>query len=87
MSAPTTLLGFCHAREVAGYCPAGVQGTFLGITVDLGALLFFFRPFPSPYQTGVPDRLVLVGSGCASRRGVVSSGSVRPQSESEVVFG
>ena len=41
MSAPTTLLGFCHAREVAGYCPAGVQGTFLGIVVDLSALTYF----------------------------------------------
>ena len=24
MSAPTTLLAFCHVTEVAGYCPAGV---------------------------------------------------------------
>ena len=24
MSAPTTLLAFCQAREVVGYCPAGV---------------------------------------------------------------
>ena len=24
MSTPTTLLGFYHARKVAGYCPAGV---------------------------------------------------------------
>ena len=24
MSAPTTLLGFCYAREVVGYCLAGV---------------------------------------------------------------
>ena len=41
ISAPTTLFGLCYAREVAGYCPAGVQGTFLGIVVDLGALLYF----------------------------------------------
>ena len=34
MSAPTTLLAFCHVREVAGYCPAGVQGTVLDIAVD-----------------------------------------------------
>ena len=33
MSAPTTLLGFCHARKVAGYCPVGVQGMVLGIAV------------------------------------------------------
>ena len=24
MSAPTTLLGFCHAKEVVEYCPTGV---------------------------------------------------------------
>ena len=36
---------------------------FLGIAVDLGALLYFFRPFPSPYRAGVPGRLVPVGSG------------------------
>ena len=33
MSAPTTLLGFCHARKIIGYCPTGVQGTVLGIVV------------------------------------------------------
>jgi len=33
MSAPSTLLRFYHAREVAGYYPAGVQGTVLGIPV------------------------------------------------------
>ena len=41
MSAPTTLLGFCHVWKVAGqpsdmpcwYCPVGVQGTVLSITV------------------------------------------------------
>ena len=33
MSAPTTLLGFCQAREVVGYCPMCVQGMVLGITV------------------------------------------------------
>ena len=35
MSAPTTLLGFYHAREVAGYCPVGVQGTVLGIVGNM----------------------------------------------------
>ena len=49
MSAPTTLLGFCHARKVAGYCPAGVQGTVLGIAVDLSALPYFLCLFPSPH--------------------------------------
>ena len=49
MLASTTLLGFCHAKEVAGYYPAGVQSTFLGIAVDLSALPYFLRPFPGPY--------------------------------------
>ena len=49
MSAPTTLLGFCHAREVAGYCPAGVHGMVLGIAFDLSALPYFLRLFPGPY--------------------------------------
>ena len=66
MSVPTTLLGLCHAREVAGYYPAGVQGTVLGIAVDLGALPYFLRLFSSPYRAGVPGRLVPVGSDCAS---------------------
>ena len=34
MLVPTTLLGLCHAREVIGYCPVGVQGTVFGIAVD-----------------------------------------------------
>ena len=55
MSAPTTLLGFCHAREVAGYCPADVQGTFLGIAVDLNALPYFLRLFPGPYRAGISN--------------------------------
>ena len=41
MSAPTTLLAFCHVRKVAGYCHAGVHGTVLGIAVDLSALPYF----------------------------------------------
>ena len=59
MSAPTTLLEFCYAREAIGYYPAGVQGTFLGIAVDLGALPYCFRPFPGPHRAGVSGRLVL----------------------------
>ena len=74
MSAPTTLLGFYHTREVAGYCPAGVQGTVLGIAVDLSAPAYFLHPFPGPYRAGVPGRLVLVGSDCASWRRAVSRG-------------
>ena len=87
MSAPTTLLAFCHAREVTGYCPAGVQGTVIGITVDLGVLPYFLRLFPGPYRVGVPGRLVLVGSDCASRRGVVCRGSAHPRSEKRVGVG
>ena len=33
MSAPTALLGFCHAREVVGYCMVGAQGMVPGIVV------------------------------------------------------
>ena len=58
MSAPTTLLGLCYAREVVGYCPAGIQGTFLSIAVDLSARSYFLCLFPGPYRAGIPDRLV-----------------------------
>ena len=81
MSAPTTLLGFCHAREVAGYCPADVQGTFLGIAVDLNALSYLLRPFLDPYRAGVPGWLVPIGSDCTSWRGAVSRGSTHLRSE------
>ena len=87
MSAPTTLLGFYHAKKVAGYCPAGVQGMILGIVVDLSALPYFLHPFPGPYRAGIPDRLVPVGFGCASQRGVVSRGSVHSRSEKQVGVG
>ena len=79
MLAPTTLL-----RKVRGYCSAGVQGMVLGIVVDLSALLYFLHPFPGPYRAGVPGRLVLVGSDCASWRGGVSKGSVHSRSEKRV---
>jgi len=62
MSAPTTLLEFCHARKVVGYYPVGAQGTVLGIAVDLSALPCFLRLFHSPYRVGVSGRLVTVGS-------------------------
>ena len=45
MSVPTTLLRFCHAREVIGYCPVGIQGIVLGIAIDLSALPYFLHPF------------------------------------------
>ena len=87
ISAPTTLLGFCHAREVAGYHPAGAQGTVLGIAVDLSVLLYLPRPLPGPHRACVPGRLVLVGSDCASRRRAASRGSVHPRSETWVGVG
>ena len=87
MSAPTTLLGSCYAREVAGYYHAGVQSTVLGIAVDLSASPYFLRPFPGPYRAGVPGRLVPVGSDCASRRGAVSRGLAHSRSEKRVGVG
>ena len=49
MSAPTTLLGFCYAKKVVGYCPVGVQGMVLGIVVDLSALPYFLHLFSGPH--------------------------------------
>ena len=72
MSAPTTLLGFYHARKVVGYCSTGVQSMALGIGVDLSALPYFLRLFPGPYRADIPGRLVPVGSNCASRRRTMS---------------
>ena len=95
MSAPITLLGFCHARKVVGYpsdmpcwyCPAGVQGTVLGIVVDLSVLFYLLRPFSGPYRAGVPGRSVPVGSDCANRRRAVSRGLMHPRSEMRVRVG
>ena len=81
MSVPTTLLELCHAREVAGYCPVGVQGTVLGIADDLGALSYLLCLFSGPYRAGVSGRLVLVGSNCVSQSRVVSRGSAHPVEE------
>ena len=85
MSAPTTLLEFCHARKVAGYCLVGVQGTILSIAVDLSALPYFLHPFLGPHQAGVPGRLVLVGSDCASWRRAVSRSLTHPQPKTRVI--
>ena len=87
MSAPTTLLGFCHVREVVGYCPAGIQGTVLGTAVDLSVLPYFFCSFIDPYRAGVPDRLVPVDSVCASRRRAVSRVFAYPGRRREVRVG
>ena len=54
MSAPIILLGLCHAWEVAGYRPTGVQSTILGIADDLGAPSYLLRLFPGPYQAASP---------------------------------
>ena len=69
------------------YYAASVQGTVLGIAVDLSILLYLLRPFPSPHRVGVPGRLVPVGSDCASRRRAVSKGSVHPRSKTRVGVG
>ena len=91
MSVPTTLLGFYHARKVAGHYPIGAHRTVVGIAVDLSALPYFLCLFPGPYRAGIPGRLVPVDSDCASQRRAVSRGSVYPWSEmrvkAEVVFG
>ena len=70
-----------------GYYPIGVQGTVLGIVVDLSALPYLFHPFPGPYRAGVPGRLVPVGSNCASLRRAVNRGSVQPWLETQVGVG
>ena len=74
-------------QEVAGYYPTSIQGTVLGIAVDLSVLPYFFRPFPDPYQVGVPGRLVPVGSDCASQRGAVSRGLAFSRLEKRVGVG
>ena len=48
---------------------------------DSCALPYFLRLFPGPYRAGILGRLVLVGSDCASQRGVVSRGLVHPWSD------
>lgn len=48
---------------------------------DLCALPYFLCPFPGPYRTGIPGRLVPVGSECASWRRAVNRGLVHPQLE------
>ena len=92
MLASTTLLGFWHAWKVSGhssdmscwYCPVGIQGTVLGIAVDLSALPYLLHPFPGPYRAGILGWLVPVGSDCASRRRAVSRGLMYSRSETRV---
>ena len=59
----------------------------LRLAVDLSALSYFLHPFPGPYRAGVPGRLVLVGSDCASWRRAVSSGSAHPRLGTRVGVG
>ena len=72
MSAPTTLLGFCQAREVAGYCPAGVQGTVLGIAVNfecpalLSPSVSWSLPSGRPWSFGSQSALIAL-AGVVSR--------------------
>ena len=51
---------------------------------DLCALPYFLRPFPSPYQAGVPGRLVPVIPDRASQRRAVSRGLAHPRSKTRV---
>ena len=60
---------------------------FLGIAVDLSVLLYLLYPLLGPHRAGIPGRLVLVGSDCASHRRDVSRGSVHPWSEMWVKVG
>ena len=87
MSARTTLLAFCHVREVIGYYHVGVHGTVLSIAVDLSALPYFPCLFPGPYRTGVLDRLDPIGFDCASRGGAVGRGPVFSRSEKRPIVG
>ena len=57
------------------------------LVFDLSALPYLLRLFPGPYRMGVPGWLVLVGSDCASQRGVASRGSAHPLSEKRVRVG
>ena len=54
MSTPTTLLGLCHAKEVIGYYPVGVQGTVLGIPVDFERPALFAPPVSWSLPSGRP---------------------------------
>ena len=70
---PSTLLT-CHV----GYCPAGVQGTILGIAVDLNALPYLLRPFPRSLPSGRPrsvgpSRLRLLQSEKSCKQGFGAS--------------
>jgi hypothetical protein len=63
---PTTLFGFWHAWKVIKhpsgmawrYCPVGVQGTVLGIAVDLSALPFLLRLILGSSSSGRPRSVV-----------------------------
>ena len=65
------------------FVDTGVHGTVLGIAVNLSALPYFLRLFPSPYRAGVLVRSVLVGSDCTSRRGAISRASAHSRSEKQ----
>ena len=76
-------------------CQGGCKALFLQVYrvwspvlwFDLCALPYFFRPFPSPYRTGVPGWLVPVGSDRASRRRAVSRSLAHLWSEMRVRVG
>ena len=73
-------------------CPVGTilqvcRVRSLVLLLTLSVLLYLLLLFPSPHQAGVPDRLVPVGSDCASQRRAVSRCSVYPRSETRVRVG
>ena len=76
-------------REDAEYYFCRCTGYGPWLRFDLCALPYFLRPFLGPYRAGVPGRLVLVDSDCASQRRAVSKVVAYPGqrrgSESEVV--
>ena len=78
VSAPTTLLAFCHVREVVGYCPVGVQGTVFDIAVDMSALPYFSSSISWSFLSGRPrsvgpNRLRLRQLEKSSEQGFVAS--------------
>ena len=75
MSAPTILF---VSERLQSTIPVGDRVRSLVSWFDLSALPCFLYSFPGPFWAGVPGRLVLVGSGCASQRRAVSRASVNP---------
>ena len=96
MSTPTTLFGLCHAWKVVKhpsgmswrYCPVGVQGTVLGIAVDLRALPYLLRLISRVLtKQASPFGCFPVGSDRAGRGRAIIRGLVYFWSEKRVGVG